>query len=119
DLPVEERRAGRLFVRGRLAVVRRAALEHVRDPDLVARDAHALRDDVGEQLARAADERHARAVLVRARGFADEEHAARAFAVLEDGLRPRAAETALRALRDRGAEFLERVARGRDRAHAF
>ena len=60
------------FFERRRAVFGRTALEHVGDVDLVAAEAHALGDHVGQELAGAADERLALTVFVGARGLADE-----------------------------------------------
>ena len=71
DLPEQERLARRDFVRLRIAVPRRPALDHVGDVDLVAREAHRL-DHLRQQLPGAADERNPLDVLVRAGRLADE-----------------------------------------------
>ena len=59
------------FVRLGIAIARRAALDDVGDVHVLARQADRL-DDLGQQLAGAADERLALLVLVRARRLADE-----------------------------------------------
>jgi hypothetical protein len=79
--------------------------------DLLARDPHPLRDDVGEELARAADERDAGAVLVGARSLADEHDPARALPVHEDRLRARLRELAGFAARHGAREAREIAAR--------
>ena len=63
------------------------ALDDVGDVDVLTRQAHALGDHVGEQLAGGADEGLAGAVLVGARGLADEHQPGRRGAGAEDGLR--------------------------------
>ena len=63
DLAEQERLARRDFVRLRVAVLRRAALDHVGDVDVFARQADRL-DDLRQQLTRTSDERLALHVFV-------------------------------------------------------
>ncbi len=81
----QERLARRHFIGLGIAIARRAALDHVGDVDLLAGHAHGL-DDLGEQLAGAADERLALLVLVLARRLADEHQAGLRVADAEDHL---------------------------------
>jgi hypothetical protein len=68
---VQEGLAGVDLVGLRVAVARRPRLEHVRDEDVLARQADLL-EQLVEQLAGAADERQALLVLVHAGRLADE-----------------------------------------------
>ncbi len=99
QLPHEVRHARRRLVRGRHAVVRRAALAHVADVHLLPGQPHAG-DHLVQQLPGPADERPAGQVLVLARPLADEEDGRLGVALAEDGLRPRRAQPALGAALD-------------------
>src|SRR5690606_13545145 len=70
-LLVEDREVGLDLGRERVAVVRRAALEDVRDVDLVALEVDRF-EDLVEELPRAPDERLAEAVLVGPRRLTDD-----------------------------------------------
>jgi hypothetical protein len=107
DLPVEKGLARDDLVGLRIAIVRRTALHDVRDVDVVAAKAHALRDDVGEEHAGAPDERDALAVLVLARSFTDEHQVGRCAADSEDDVRAPFAELAARTIADHGAQLVE------------
>ncbi len=77
DLPEQELPAGLHLVRLRRPVLRRAALDDVADVDVLAADRDPFLggcsvDHLGEQLARATDERQALRVFVRARALANE-----------------------------------------------
>ena len=101
----EVRAAGLDLVRHRVAVLGRAALEHVADERRLARHRDARdelllvhrRDDLGQQVAGAADERLAATVLLGARGLADEDDPGRAATDAGHGLRARLVQAALRA----------------------
>jgi hypothetical protein len=108
DLPVEERPAARHLVPQRRSVLRRPTLHDVADVDAAAGDAEPLLDHLGQQLARASDERDALKVLLLARPLADEEQIRGRVAVAEDDLRPALREPAARALAERGAHLGER-----------
>src|SRR3954453_6576742 len=79
-----------------VTVARRAALHHVGDVHLGAREADAL-DQAGEEAAGAADERLPRQVLLLARALAHEEDVGMRIAHAEDDLRARRRQRALRA----------------------
>ena len=87
DLPEQERLAGGHFVGLGVAVAGRPALEDVGDVDVLARVAHRL-DDLGEQLAGAADERLALDVFVGARRLAHEHQIRARVADAVDDLLP-------------------------------
>ena len=110
----QEGLAGEDLLRQRVAVVRRATLQHVADEDVVAGEAHRF-DHLGEQLARLADEGDALAVLLKARGFADEHEASSWVALTEDrlraGRRQAAPRTALDLAHVEDAQPLRPVAR--------
>ena len=59
------------FVRLRIAIVGRTALQHIADVDILTFDVDRF-DDLGQQLARASDERQTLLVLIEARRFTDE-----------------------------------------------
>jgi hypothetical protein len=99
DLPPEVRLARFDLLRQRVPVPGRAALQDVRDVDLVAHQPDPV-EQLREELARGADERHALLVLVEARCLADEHQLRRRRACAEHDLRPAACERALRAPRD-------------------
>jgi len=65
DLLKQKRLARLDFVRLRVSVLRRTALDHVRDVDIVAREFDRF-DDLRQQLTRAADEGNPLNVFVRA-----------------------------------------------------
>src|SRR5262245_56876547 len=71
DLPEEKRLALLHFVRLRIPVARRPALDDVRDVDILASEADRF-DDLGEQLTGTADERLTLNVFVAARRLAGE-----------------------------------------------
>ncbi len=71
DLLDQERGAGRDLRRQGIAILGRAALDHVGDVDLGPLELHGA-EDPGEELSRAADERLALEVLVVSGGFADQ-----------------------------------------------
>src|SRR5262245_10824242 len=85
DLPEKKGLAGRDFVRLRIAVARRTALDHVRDVDVGAREADGL-DDLRQQLAGAPDERLALLVFIGTRRLADEHELGARIADAEDDL---------------------------------
>ena len=101
DLPEQERLARRDFVRLRIAVARRPALDHVRDVDVAALEADRL-DDLRQQLTGAADERLALQVFVRAGRFADEHQLAHSDCRRRrrPGVRPELVQLAARAVAD-------------------
>ena len=101
DLLQEMRAALRDFLRRRVAVSRRAALEHVRDVDVGAARKADRRQHVVEQLARLADERIAEAILFRARRLADQHPVGVLVADAEHGLGARLVQAAFHAARDR------------------
>src|SRR6185503_173281 len=114
----QERFAALDFIRFGIAVLRRPALDHVGDVDVVARQADRL-DDFRQQLPGAADERNALDVLVAARRLADEHQVGVRVADAEHDLRAsERVQLAARAVADVGADGGERlggVARKRDR----
>src|SRR5262245_41887918 len=63
DLLKQKGLAGGNLVRFGIAILRRPALDDVRDVDVLPRNLEALLDDVGEQLARAPDERDRKSVV--------------------------------------------------------
>ena len=93
DLAVEKGTAGRRFVRLRIPVVRRSALDDVRDVDVLTAQIHGL-DDPRQKLARGPHERQALPVLLRARALAHEHQIRLAVAIAEDDRLPRPAKTA-------------------------
>ena len=104
DLLQEKWRTGIGFDRFRHTVFRRAALHDVSDVHLFAAQSHGG-NHIVEQLARLADERLSRAVLVGARRLAEEEDARLRVAHAEHRLRPRRRE--LRAARTAGNAIAE------------
>jgi len=82
-------RAGDDFLRLGRAVLRRTALQHVADVDLLTRDAHALGEDVGQQLAGASDEGSAGLVFLKAGGFTHENNLGVGVALAKNQHRPR------------------------------
>src|ERR1035437_1014161 len=91
ELPVEELAADLHFIRFRGAILRRTALHHVGDVNILAEelDAFLLRrvfDHLGEQLSGAADEGDALRVLIGAGAFADEDQRGLWIANAEDDL---------------------------------
>ena len=72
DLRLEEGLAGEDLVRLGVAVLRRPAFQDVPDPDVGPLHLHALLDDVGQELSRAAHEREALLVLFGPRRLAHE-----------------------------------------------
>jgi len=87
------------LVAGRVAVVRRAALQHVADEDLVAGQGHGL-DHAGEQLTGRSDEGQALTVFFEPGGFADKDQPGGRAALAEDGPRARFGQAALPAAAD-------------------
>src|SRR5262249_9625190 len=87
DLRGEERFALGELIRLRIAVLPRSAFYGVCDVDVASLHAHAGFDDLGEQLARFADERFAEAILVVAGTLADEHQLRARVADAEDDLR--------------------------------
>ena len=88
DLPEQVRLAGRDLALERVAVLRRPALEDVREVDLVRVEADA-REQPLEQLTRLAREREPALILVVAGRLADEHQLRIGVAGAEDDLRPR------------------------------
>src|SRR5436190_21095297 len=84
----------------RVAVAGWAALEDIRDVDVLAPELYAGQQPL-EQLPRLADEGDALLVLVEARSLADEHQVAARVARAEDDLRPSLREPAARAARGR------------------
>ena len=119
DLPEQERLAGLDFVRLGVAVLRRPALDHVRDVDVVALEADRL-DDLRQQLPGAADERDALDVFVRARAPRRRTSGRRSGLPTPNTIcvRPERVQLAARAVADVGADGGERLGgavRERDR----
>src|SRR6266540_897814 len=110
DLAEEVRLAGLDLVRLRIAVARRAALDHVRDVHVLARQADPL-EELVEELARLADERIALLVFVEARGLPDEQEVCVGVSDAENDLRAARRQPAARA----GSGF-DRVRRERGAA---
>src|SRR5581483_7473505 len=79
----------------------------VADVDVRALQPHALLDDVGQELARATDERLALHVLVVPRPFTDEDQARARVPDAEHDLRAALAEPAQAAVADRPAQIVE------------
>ena len=116
DLPEQERLAAGHFVGLGVAVAGRPALEDVGDVDVLPRVAHRL-DDLGEQLAGAADERLALDVFVGARRLADEHQiGARVADAVDDLLPPLRVQLAADAVAEVVADRDQR--RGGDSASA-
>ena len=86
----------------------RAALDHVGDVDVLASEAHPLRDDVGQQPSGAADERDALSILVLAGTFSDEHHGGVRIADTEDDGRSSTSELAARAVAEHITQLVER-----------
>src|SRR5689334_14320779 len=108
QLANEERLAARDLVRLGIAVLRRPALDDVRDVDVLAPELHPLGDDLREQLAGAADERLALQVLVATGRLADEHEARARVADPEDEVLAVRSELAPPAVADERAQVLER-----------
>ena len=85
ELLLDNRPARRHLVGQRVAVLRRAALDDVKNVDVVASQADGL-DDAGEKLAGRADERLALGVLIMSRRLADEYQVSRRVAGAEHHL---------------------------------
>ncbi len=103
DLPAQIRQALRGFLLARIAVVRRPALQHVRDVHLAALEPGGRQHRI-QELARAPDERLALAVLFGAGRLADHHQARPPVAGAEHGLRARFAEPAAPAISHGGLE---------------
>ena len=87
DLPEQEWLARLDFVLLGVAVLRRPALDHVRDVHVLALQIDRF-DDLRQQLPGAADERNALLIFVGARRFADEHQIGVGIADAEDDLLP-------------------------------
>ena len=111
ELAVEPGRARLDLVGLRVAVARRPALHDVGDVHVGAGQADAL-DELGEQLARPADERLALQVLLLARAFAHEHQLGVGAPDAEHDLGPAGRELAERAARRGGRDLGERRAGG-------
>ena len=98
DLPEQVRLAGRDLALERVAVLRRAALEDVREVDVATIEADA-REQPPEQLTRLPREREPALILVEAGRFADEHQLRVGVARAEDDLRSRLGERAAHAAR--------------------
>src|SRR5437773_9504556 len=104
DLPEQERLAGLDFVLLGVPVLWRTTLDHIRNVDVIAREADRL-DDFREELTGAADERDALDVFVMARRLADKHEVGRRIAHSEhDLLPPEAVQLAARAVAKVGAD---------------
>ncbi len=103
DLFLEKWHARGHFVRLRIAVVGRAALQNVGDVDLLALHPHRL-DDLGEKLPRAADESQTLNVLFVARGLPHEQEVGGRAALPEHDVGPTARELAPRAAFQKGPQ---------------
>src|SRR5713226_3171873 len=102
ELGREHRRARRELLGLRVPVAGRSALDCIRNIHLVAREADARRlEHLGEELARAPDERQALRVLVGARPLADHDELCARAARAEDDRRAPLAELALPAALER------------------
>jgi hypothetical protein len=99
DLPVEVAAAEARLVLRRVAVARRATLEHVCNVNLSAREAQCAQHRI-EQLPGAADERLALTIFLGAGRLTDDQPARAPVATREDGLRARAVQLAALARRD-------------------
>src|SRR5438046_2114142 len=111
ELTEEEGLAARHLVRLGVAVLRRPALDDVRDVDVVALEPHALGDDLGQELAGAPDEGLALQVLVAARRLAHEHEARARVADAEHEVRAVRGELAPLAVAEVSAQLLERARR--------
>src|SRR5262245_23550390 len=119
DLLKQKRFARLDFVRLRIAVARRPALDDVRDVHVVALQANRL-DDSRQQLTGPADERNALDVLVRAWSLADEHQVGVGIANAEHNLPPpHAVQLAPRAVADIRADGGERVGGIRGKRHGL
>src|SRR5205823_2767891 len=94
------------------AVARRPALDHVGDVHVAAAQSHAAGDDLGQQLAGAADERFALAIFLLSRAFADEHELRLGLADAEHDLRASRAELAAATIADLVADRAQRVLGG-------
>src|ERR1035441_7062859 len=119
-LPVEELAADLHFVRFGIAILRRTALHHVGDVNVLAEDLDAfllrrIFDHLGEQLSGPADERDALRGVIGAGAFADEDQRGLRVADAEDDLIagfPEAAAAAIAYVLD---DFEERIVGGAER----
>src|SRR5438552_1830729 len=111
ELAEEEGLAARHLVRLGVAVLRRPALDDVRDVDVVSVEPHSLGDDLGQELAGAPDEGLALQVLVAARRLAHEHEARARVADAEHEVRAVRGELAALAVADVSAQLLERARR--------
>jgi hypothetical protein len=116
DLLDEPGRTGLDLVLLRIAVAGRAALQHVRDVDLLAGQTD-LAEHPGEQLSRGADERLALLILVHPRRLADEQQVGVRIAHTEHHLGAAVREAALRAGRRLEGDLGERS--GHDEAPVY
>jgi hypothetical protein len=107
ELAPEVRRARRDLVRLRVAVVGRPAFHDVRDEDLVASPAERP-EELRQQVAGAADERPAEAVLVEARALADEHDLGVGAPLPRHRVRPGLVEPAVPAGANLGRDLVER-----------
>ena len=107
DLAEEVALAGGDLLGLGIAVPRRAALQDVAHPHVVARQPDPVQE-LAEQLAGRTDERHTLLVLVEARGLADEHQVGGRRAGAEHRLGAGRRERAARAARDGVAERRER-----------
>ncbi len=119
DLLLEERLAGQDLGRLGIAVLRRTALDHVRDEHVLARHAQALLDDVRQQLSGPAHEREPLLVLFGPRRLAHEHQLGLRVALAEHDRLAARGERAAVAVADRlahGGEQRRAIRRCRLRA---
>src|SRR5262245_15268691 len=108
DLPEQKRLARLDFVGLRIAVARRAALDHVRDVDVLALEIDRF-DDLGQQLTGAADEWNPLNIFIGARSLTDEHQIGFGIADAEHDLRAaQRVQFAACAVADVGADGGER-----------
>src|SRR5687768_993271 len=100
--------AGGYFVGHRVAVARRAMLQHVADERVFALQVD-CRENFGEQLTGGADERPARFILGRSRRFSDNHETGGRTALARHGVGGGRIERAARARPDRLSYRLQRV----------
>src|SRR2546425_7644803 len=115
ELAEEEGVAARDLVGLGVAVLRRPALDDVRDVDVVAVEPHPLGDDLGQELAGAPDEGLALPVLVAAWRLAHENEARARAADAEHEVRAVGRELAALAVADVSAQLLQRARRAEPR----
>src|SRR4029078_1406346 len=92
-----------------VTVLRRPALDHVRDEHVLASPADRA-EELDQEIAGAAHEWTPLPILVEARPLADEDDLGLGVALARDGPRPGLVETAVRAGPDLGGDRLERHA---------